>query len=56
MDSRKRYPNSNLDVRVWLHRMGHGTCILENQYKSIRILVKRIVKDINYNDNGEAAL
>jgi len=39
MDLRKRYPNSNLDVRVWPHWMGHGTSILENQYKSIRILV-----------------
>jgi len=40
MGSRKRYPNSNLDVRVWPHRMGHGTYILENQYKSIKTLVK----------------
>jgi len=40
MSLRKRYPDSNLDVRVWPHRMGHGTCILVNQYKSMRTLVK----------------
>jgi hypothetical protein len=51
MDERKKYPNSNLDVRVWSHWMGHGTCILENQYKSIRILVKKIVKNMNNNNS-----